>query len=62
MLESNPFKSKADEAIPFTVLVMLVPLSDKALVFTNGADAPVIPLTVVVKLLPDEVLLTVPTA
>ena len=48
--------------MPFTVLVTLVPLNDKALVFTNGADVPATPFTVVVKLLPDEVLLTVPTA
>jgi hypothetical protein len=49
-------------AIPFTVLVKLLPDNDNALVLIIGTVAPVTPLTVVDKTFPEEVLLTVFTA
>src|SRR5690348_16708623 len=54
--------SKADEATPFIVEVRLEPLRDKAFELIIFTPVPVTPLTVVVKVFVDEVLLTPLTA
>ena len=55
-------KFNAELLMPFTVLVIVEPEIEIELEFIIGTDEPATPFIVVVKLFPDEVLLTLLTA